>query len=114
VLLGARGLGPWGIVLGYAEPFTYWGSGIGIGIGVDLGSGYVLIFLQAKYAVRLLQEDGVDAAYVAHPSFVDAEELAAIKRPLSIAAAGEFSLLRCVLYCSRRLMLFRNRLHLPN
>ncbi|GLI80641.1 hypothetical protein PoHVEF18_008998 [Penicillium ochrochloron] len=41
----------------------------------------------AKYAVRLLQDDGVDAAYVAHPSFVDAEELAAIKRPLSIAAA---------------------------
>lgn len=48
------------------------------------------VLLQAKYAVRLLQDDGVDAAYVAHPSFVDAEELAAIKRPLSIAAAGEF------------------------
>lgn len=50
--------------------------------------------LQAKYAVRLLQDDGVDAAYVAHPGFVDAEELAAIKRPLSIAAAGE----SCLLY----------------
>lgn len=31
----------------------------------------------------------MDAAYLAHPSFVDAEELAAIKGPLSIAAAGE-------------------------
>ncbi|KAF7712883.1 Uncharacterized protein PECH_001858 [Penicillium ucsense] len=41
----------------------------------------------AKYAVRLLKDAQVDAAYVAHPSFVDAEELAAIQRPLSIAAA---------------------------
>jgi hypothetical protein len=58
--------------------------------------GFVLIIwvlCQAKYAVRLLQDDGVDAAYVAHPSFVDAEELAAIKRPLSIAAAGELGYL---------------------
>lgn len=67
---------------------------------MDLGGGYVLIFLQAKYAVRLLQEDGVDAAYVAHPSFVDEEELAAIKRPLSIAAAGEFILLLCGVCCT--------------
>lgn len=52
--------------------------------------GWCLGLLQAKYAVRLLKEDGVDAAYVAHPSFVDAEELAAIKAPLSIAAAGKF------------------------
>ncbi|KAJ5143104.1 uncharacterized protein N7515_001891 [Penicillium bovifimosum] len=41
----------------------------------------------AKYAVRLLQPGLCDVAYVAHPSFVDAEELAAIKGPLSIAAA---------------------------
>ncbi|KAJ5102885.1 hypothetical protein N7532_003414 [Penicillium argentinense] len=41
----------------------------------------------AKYAVRLLQPGGVDVAYVAHPSFVESDELAAIKGPLSIAAA---------------------------
>ncbi|KAF3030959.1 acyl-CoA/sterol acyltransferase [Penicillium rubens] len=41
----------------------------------------------AKYAVRLLQPGFCDVAYVAHPSFVDAEELQAIKGPLSIAAA---------------------------
>lgn len=41
----------------------------------------------AKYAVRLLQSSGCDVAYLAHPSFVEADELAAIKGPLSIAAA---------------------------
>jgi len=42
----------------------------------------------AKYAVRYLAKGkGVDAAYVAHPSFVDEEELKAIGGPLSIAAA---------------------------
>ncbi|KAJ5084295.1 hypothetical protein NUU61_008874 [Penicillium alfredii] len=41
----------------------------------------------AKYAIRLLQPGFFDAAYVAHPSFVEAEELEAIKGPLSIAAA---------------------------
>ncbi|KAJ5503092.1 hypothetical protein N7463_005966 [Penicillium fimorum] len=41
----------------------------------------------AKYAVRLLQPGLCDVAYVAHPSFVDAEELHAIQGPLSIAAA---------------------------
>jgi dienelactone hydrolase len=56
--------------------------------------------LQAKYAVRLLQDDGVDAAYVAHPSLVDAEELAAIKRPLSIAAAGKLGYLTDLSVCS--------------
>jgi dienelactone hydrolase len=45
--------------------------------------------VQAKYAVRLLQPGLCDVAYVAHPSFVEAEELQAIKGPLSIAAAGE-------------------------
>ncbi|EPS29102.1 hypothetical protein PDE_04051 [Penicillium oxalicum 114-2] len=40
-----------------------------------------------KYAIRLLNDAQVDAAYVAHPSFVDEDELAAIQRPLSIAAA---------------------------
>ncbi|KAJ5942825.1 hypothetical protein N7516_002993 [Penicillium verrucosum] len=41
----------------------------------------------AKYAVRLLQPGLCDVAYVAHPSFVDTEELQAIQGPLSIAAA---------------------------
>ncbi|KAJ5988296.1 Sterol O-acyltransferase ACAT/DAG/ARE [Penicillium waksmanii] len=41
----------------------------------------------AKYAVRFLQPGNIDVSYVAHPSFVEADELAAIKGPLSIAAA---------------------------
>ncbi|CAI7586717.1 unnamed protein product [Penicillium manginii] len=41
----------------------------------------------AKYAVRFLRPGDVDVAYVAHPSFVDADELAGIRGPLSIAAA---------------------------
>lgn len=43
----------------------------------------------AKYVVRhLLPASGkIDVGYVAHPSFVDAEELEAIDGPLSIAAA---------------------------
>jgi hypothetical protein len=31
----------------------------------------------------------LDAGYLAHPSFVDADELKAITRPLSISAAGK-------------------------
>ena len=34
----------------------------------------------------------MDVGYVAHPSFVEADELKAIKGPLSIAAAGTFGL----------------------
>ncbi|CAD6446411.1 e84c1094-68a5-49c8-bf2c-aa1d5b99cbe2 [Sclerotinia trifoliorum] len=42
----------------------------------------------AKYVVRFLAEGkGVDVGYVAHPSFVEEQELSAIKGPLSIAAA---------------------------
>lgn len=44
----------------------------------------------AKYVVRWLgQPGGIDAGFVAHPSFVEKEELNGIKGPLSIAAAGE-------------------------
>jgi dienelactone hydrolase len=43
----------------------------------------------AKYVTRLLA-GGVDAGFNAHPSLVTIEELAAIKGPMSIAAAGEF------------------------
>ena len=41
-------------------------------------------------------KDGIDAGYMAHPSFVDEDELEGFKAPLSIAAAetdtSEFSL----------------------
>ncbi|KAF3761922.1 alpha/beta-hydrolase [Cryphonectria parasitica EP155] len=40
----------------------------------------------AKYVVRHYK-DGIKVGYVAHPSFVDEDELAAITGPLSIAAA---------------------------
>jgi dienelactone hydrolase len=42
----------------------------------------------AKYCVRFLKKGQTDAAFVAHPSFVAADELKAIEGPLSIAAAG--------------------------
>ncbi|KAI9685846.1 MAG: hypothetical protein M1822_004124 [Bathelium mastoideum] len=41
----------------------------------------------AKYVVRFLKNGVIDAGYVAHPSFVDADELRAIQGPLSISAA---------------------------
>ncbi|KAF4122064.1 Dienelactone hydrolase [Geosmithia morbida] len=40
----------------------------------------------AKYVVRQAKL-GIDVAYVAHPSFVDEEELASLKIPFAIAAA---------------------------
>ncbi|KAH7148449.1 dienelactone hydrolase [Dactylonectria macrodidyma] len=40
----------------------------------------------AKYVVRHYK-DGIECGFIAHPSFVEAEELAAITGPLSIAAA---------------------------
>ena len=45
----------------------------------------------AKYVVRGLGEGGgVDVGFIAHPSFVETDELKQIKGPLSIAAAGAF------------------------
>lgn len=41
----------------------------------------------AKYVVRFLKHSKCDAGYVAHPSFVEADELASIQGPFSIAAA---------------------------
>lgn len=41
----------------------------------------------AKYVVRNLKEGRLDVGFVGHPSFVDADELKAIKGPLSVAAA---------------------------
>ncbi|KAH7316784.1 hypothetical protein B0I35DRAFT_512662 [Stachybotrys elegans] len=40
----------------------------------------------AKYVARHY-EDGIAAGFMAHPSFVDEDELAGFKAPLSIAAA---------------------------
>ncbi|KAL7781883.1 dienelactone hydrolase [Trichoderma afarasin] len=41
----------------------------------------------AKYVIRNLKEGGIDCGYIAHPSSVEEDELAAISGPLSIAAA---------------------------
>ncbi len=46
----------------------------------------------AKYVVRYLKPGKIDIGYLAHPSFVDAAELGAIKGPLSIAASEEDSM----------------------
>ncbi|KAM0815882.1 putative Dienelactone hydrolase domain-containing protein [Seiridium cardinale] len=40
----------------------------------------------AKYVVRHITSE-IDAGFIAHPSFVDEDELAAIRKPLSIAAS---------------------------
>lgn len=44
----------------------------------------------AKYVCRWLKEGGLDAGFIAHPSFVTADEIRNITGPLSIAAAGTF------------------------
>lgn len=44
----------------------------------------------AKYVTRFLKNGQIDVGYVAHPSFVEADELKAIQGPLSISAAGEW------------------------
>ena len=43
----------------------------------------------AKYVVRHLKPGNLDAGFVAHPSFVETDEMKAIQGPLSIAAAGK-------------------------
>jgi dienelactone hydrolase len=43
----------------------------------------------ARPVVRFLKKGLTNAAFVAHPSWVQAEELRAIEAPLSIAAAGK-------------------------
>ncbi|KAL1988386.1 hypothetical protein VTN96DRAFT_10069 [Rasamsonia emersonii] len=40
-----------------------------------------------KYVVRFLKDGKLDAGYSAHPSFITKEELTAIEKPFSIAAA---------------------------
>lgn len=41
-----------------------------------------------KYVTRFLKESKIDAGFIAHPSHVSVDEVEAIERPLSIAAAG--------------------------
>lgn len=55
--------------------------------------------------VRFLrpEEGKVDVGYIAHPGFVELDELSAITGPLSIAAAGES--LFCLLYRYKRVRL---------
>ncbi|EUC33591.1 hypothetical protein COCCADRAFT_4891 [Bipolaris zeicola 26-R-13] len=40
-----------------------------------------------KYVCRWLKPGSLDAGFIAHPSFVDADEVRGVQRPLSIAAA---------------------------
>jgi dienelactone hydrolase len=48
----------------------------------------------AKPVVRFLKPGFIDAGYVAHPSWVTADEVKAIQGPLSIAAAGKLQILQ--------------------
>lgn len=48
-----------------------------------------------KYVCRWLKEGGLDAGFIAHPSFVTAEEVQGIVGPLSIAAAGTLDFPSC-------------------
>jgi dienelactone hydrolase len=43
----------------------------------------------SKYVARFLNKGQIDAGYVAHPSFVDEDEIKGMEGPFSIAAAGE-------------------------
>jgi len=62
-------------------------------VGVERIGGVGYCF-GGKYVVRWLKgnKSGLDAGYVAHPSFVDREEVEGVKGPLSIAAAREYIL----------------------
>ncbi len=51
-----------------------------------------------KYVARFLKPHKLDVGYVAHPSFMSAEELRGIMGPLSIAAAGQNNLFASQLY----------------
>lgn len=54
------------------------------GVGYCFGGKYVCRWLKSGG----LKEGGLDAGFIAHPSFVEADEIKGIKGPLSIAAAG--------------------------
>ena len=60
----------------------------------DLGAKNVVVTgycFGGRYSFRLLGEGmGVVAAFAAHPSFVEDDEITGITGPISIAAAGKF------------------------
>ncbi|EEA25134.1 dienelactone hydrolase family protein [Talaromyces marneffei ATCC 18224] len=65
-----------------------------------------------KYVVRFLagqRSTAIDAGYIAHPSFVTEDELAAIQKPLAISASGAYLLCFGVVHW---LTNDRNRRHL--
>jgi hypothetical protein len=49
--------------------------------------------MQAKYIARFLRPDRkqIDAGFVAHPSFLELQEVKEIRGPLSLACAGKMS-----------------------
>jgi dienelactone hydrolase len=56
------------------------------GVGYCFGGRYVCRWLKSGG----LKEGGLDAGFIAHPSFVLADEVRAVNGPLSIAAAGMY------------------------
>lgn len=44
-----------------------------------------------RYVIRFLADGAIDAGFAAHPSSVEYAEVEAVKGPLSLALAGEFS-----------------------
>jgi Dienelactone hydrolase family len=54
----------------------------------------LIVCLRVKYVVRFLEarrSQSLDVGYIAHPSFVTHDELAAVQKPLSISASGTYS-----------------------
>lgn len=52
-----------------------------------------ILYFTSQYVVRFLAEghnSAVKAGYIAHPSFVTEDELAAIQKPLAISASGVY------------------------
>lgn len=69
----------------------------------------------AKYVARFLNKGQIDAGFVAHPSFVEDDEIKGMTGPFSIAAAGTLTLLYCCVEIGANMILslFRNRSDLP-
>lgn len=67
--------------------------------------------MMLQYVVRNLRDGRLDVGYTAHPSFVTSEELSAIDKPLSIAAAGKRGTLEAVHTFQLTDLNVRNRHH---
>lgn len=69
----------------------------------------------AKYVARFLNKGQVDAGFVAHPSFVDDEEIKGMTGPFSIAAAGMLGLFSVIdsRLDAKSFLSCRNRSNLP-